>query len=69
MTGNIAYLVDYLSFCVPKVDTLEEYYEIDSLLASEEKKYKLAEGHFKLIPQVESTLSVVNAKDIFKADS
>ena len=65
--GKLAWF-DRLRFCVPKVDTTEEYHEIDSFLASEEKKYKLAEGHFKLIPQVESTLSMVNAKDIFKAD-
>jgi hypothetical protein len=47
--GKLAWS-DCLRFCVPKVDTTEEYHEIDSFLASEEKKYKLAEGHFKLIP-------------------
>lgn len=55
-------------FCVPKVDKLEEYQEIDSFLASEEAKHGLSVGHFKLIPQIESTLSMVNARDIFKAD-
>ena len=55
-------------FCVPKVDTPEEYQEIDAFLSSEESRLGLVKGHFKLIPQIESTLSLVNAKDIFKAD-
>lgn len=55
-------------FCVPKVDTTAEYQEIDSFLTSEETKHGLAPGHFKLVSQIESTLSMVNARDIFKAD-
>ena len=55
-------------FCVPKVDTPEEYQEIDNFLAQEEAKIGIKQGHLKLIPQIESTLSMVNARDIFKAD-
>jgi citrate lyase beta subunit len=37
-------------FCVPKVDTEEEYRKIDGFLKSQERAYSLEEGHFKLIP-------------------
>ena len=54
---------------MPKVDTPEEFAEIDSFIASQEKALGLSIGHFKLVPQIESTLSMVNARDIFKADA
>ncbi|TNV76799.1 hypothetical protein FGO68_gene9835 [Halteria grandinella] len=55
-------------FCVPKVDTSTEYKQIDTILTTQENQYGLPIGHFKLIPQIESTLSLMNAKDIFSLD-
>lgn len=55
-------------FCVPKVDSPSDMMAINSLLSSEESKYGLEPGHFKVIPQIESTKSLVYMKDIFELD-
>ena len=51
---------------MPKVDTPEEYHMIDKLLSDHEQQLGLDNGHLKLIPQIESTLAMVNMRDIFK---
>ena len=41
--------------------------EIDAYLKQKEKQYELPENTFKVIPQIESTLSLVNCKEILHA--
>lgn len=59
----------YISFrlCIPKVDTVEQVNEIEKMLTFKEKELGLPDGHIKVIPQIESTLSLINMKEIFTA--
>ena len=57
------HLVD--GICVPKVDTKEDMQQVDDILLRLESNYGLPFHTFKVIPQIESTLSFVNMKDIF----
>ena len=54
-------------FCVPKVDTVAHVKEIDRFLSEKERVLGLENGHLKVIPQIESTLAMVDCKDILKA--
>jgi citrate lyase beta subunit len=51
--------------CVPKVDTVQDMKLVSEILSEYESKYKLEQNRFKVIPQIESTLSMVNMKEIF----
>ena len=65
LNQETATLID--GFCVPKVDRVEDVKEIDSYLTQKEKEYNLPQYSFKVIPQIESTLSLVNCKEILHA--
>ena len=54
-------------FCVPKVDRVEDVAEIDRILSEQEAKYHLRKKTLKVVPQIESTKSLANIKDILKA--
>lgn len=56
-----------LRICVPKVDTVEQVNEIEKILALKEVELGLPDGHIKVIPQIESTLSLISMKEIFTA--
>lgn len=54
--------------CVPKVDTMQDWSTIENLLSSIEKDSGVRPGTFKVIPQIESTKSFMNMKEIFQED-
>eukprot|EP00347_Sterkiella_histriomuscorum_P021801 403332722 len=56
-----------IRLCIPKVDTVQHVQEIDKMLSSKEKELGLPDGHLKVVPQIESTISLVNMKEIFQA--
>ena len=56
-----------LRFCVPKVDRIEDVKEIDAYLTQKEKDLNLAANSLKVIPQIESTLSMINCKELLQA--
>ena len=60
-----ARLID--GFCVPKVDRLEDVREIDSYLSQKEKELQLPKNTFKVIPQIESTMSLANCRELLQA--
>ena len=66
ITQDTAKLVD--GICVPKVDTLQDLEICNEVLGNVEKNLSLPEFTFKLIPQIESTLSLCNMQAIFSAD-
>ena len=52
---------------MPKVDRVSDVKEIDAYLKEKEKQLGVAEYTYKVIPQIESTVSLVNCKDILEA--
>ena len=55
--------------CVPKVDTVKDIKVVDETLREIERNYGLDSEHtLKVIPQIESTLSLVNMNAIFEYD-
>ena len=52
---------------MPKVDRIEDVHEIDSYLSSKEKALGLPKNTFKVVPQIESTLSLVNCRELLQA--
>jgi citrate lyase subunit beta/citryl-CoA lyase len=65
LTKETISLID--GFCVPKVDRVEEVAEIDKYLSAQEVKYGLSDKTLKVVPQIESTKSMANLKEILKA--
>ena len=49
---------------MPKVDRIEDVKEIDAYLIQKEQDHDLPRNSLKVIPQIESTLSLVNCKEI-----
>ena len=49
---------------MPKVDRIEDVKEIDAYLTQKEQDHGMPHNSMKVIPQIESTLSLVNCKEI-----
>lgn len=56
-------------FLLSKTDTPENVIYLDNLLTSLERDRKLPQGHFKIIPILETTKSIVNVKEISKSSN
>ena len=66
LTKDTISLVDGL--CVPKVDRVEDYRIISETLYNVEVENDLSFSTLKVIPQIESTQSMINMKEIFEYD-
>lgn len=51
--------------CVPMVNSVGDMQYIEEVLTNMECRFGLESGHFKVIPQIETTEAFVNMKDIF----
>jgi len=66
---NKLFTYDVLSivsgFTIPKIDTIHDIEKIDDLLTKKEIELKFPINKFKLIIWIESTLGIINMKDIY----
>jgi citrate lyase subunit beta/citryl-CoA lyase len=68
--SDLAALVQYApaGLCVPKVDTPETVHEVSAKVAKLEEDAGLPVGNTRLVPAIESALSLINAPAIAGAD-
>jgi citrate lyase subunit beta/citryl-CoA lyase len=75
LIGDLEYLLNEKTstfldgFVIPKVSSPEEYEYIENLVSEKEKHLGLAMFRLKLIIWIETTLGLVNSKEIFKLNS
>jgi citrate lyase beta subunit len=65
LTADTIGLID--GFCVPKVDRVEDAVEIDRYLSAKEAIFGFPDKTLKVVPQIESTKSMANLKEILQA--